>query len=114
LYKVPYNCYKGVFDTFVTSSIIVTAAMKIQYTSEAIASLDVLETLDPVLFAAVNDELDRFEAEPGLTRWRRRGYAGVAPRAYGFDVRGPADDQLVLWQQIDDSTITVWYVGTPI
>lgn len=93
---------------------IVPSVMNVHYTSEALASLEALATTDPAMAAAANDELDRFEADPGLTRWKRRGYAGVTPRAYGFAVRGSVDDLLVLWQQIDDTTITVWYIGAPI
>ena len=88
--------------------------MKVQYTPEALASLEALESHDPQVFALVDDELNAFEAEPGLTRWKRRLYAGVVSRSYGFNVRGPVDDRLVLWQKIDSSTITVWYIGTPI
>ncbi len=88
--------------------------MNFHYNPEAQACLDALESHDPRMFAAVDDELDVFEAEPGLTRWRRRGYSGLTLRAYGFNVRGPGDDFLVLWQQIDPSNITVWYIGPPI
>ena len=88
--------------------------MKVQYTSEALAALQELERLDPRMFAAVDDELTRFESEPSLTSWKRRGYAGVTPRAYAFSVKGPVDDRLVLWQQIDPSTITVWCIGHPL
>ena len=91
-----------------------TSEVKVQYTPEAIATLRKLQTTNPRMFSAGIADLDSFEAESGLTRWRRRGYAGVTPRAYGFEIRGPVDDQLVLWQQADVETITVWYIGPTI
>lgn len=88
--------------------------MSVNYTAEALSALNALAANEPALNALLNDELDRFEAEPGLTRWKRRGYGGVTPRTYGFDVSSRRGDLLVLWQQTTDSTITVVYVGGPI
>ncbi len=86
----------------------------VQYSPDSIGSLDSLSVASPAMSNVVNAELDRFEAEPGLTRWKRRAYAGVAPRTYGFDIVSRGEEFLVLWQQTSDSTITVVYIGVPI
>ncbi len=88
--------------------------MNVQYTPEALAGLEALPASEPAIIRAVNDELDLFEAEPGLTRWKRRGFGGVSPRTYGFDIHAPRGELLVLWQQTTASMITVVYVGEPI
>ncbi|CAN5721211.1 hypothetical protein BH24ACT5_BH24ACT5_03560 [soil metagenome] len=43
--------------------------------------------------------------------WRRRKY--TSPPVFGFTVRGPTEDFLVLWSRTED-TVVVEYVGTDI
>ena len=85
--------------------------VEVVYSPEAVASLRSLQVTRPALDLAVSNEMDRFESDPGLTRWRRRAYSGVALRTYGFEVRASNDEVLVLWQQTADSKITVVYIG---
>lgn len=85
--------------------------MTILYTDEAREGLAQLEADNPPLAAIVNQELDAFEADPTLTRWRVRGYAGITPRAWGFVVRGATDEVLVLWNETPDPDATVWHIG---
>lgn len=93
---------------------IMVDTMEIRYTPEALAKLGAFLAADPAISRAVNNELDLFEADPSLTRWRKRVYSGVAARSFGFDVHAPSGDALVLWQQTTASNITVVYVGEPI
>ena len=88
--------------------------MEVVYSPEALVSLSSLQVTRPALDLAVSNELDRFESEPGLTRWRRRAYSGVASRTFGFEVRASNDEVLVLWQQTAESKITVVYIGAVI
>ena len=86
--------------------------MNVQYTDEAREGLARIEVELPQLAVVVNRELDAFEADPTLTRWRTRGYAGVTPRAWGFVVRGTTDEVLVLWNESPDPDVTIWHIGT--
>lgn len=96
----------------VLHSVCKVAGMNVLYTSEARAGLAQLEVDDTRLGEVVNRELDAFESDPTLTRWRARGYAGVTPRAWGFVVRGATGEALVLWSESPDPDVTIWHIGT--
>lgn len=85
--------------------------MTVLYTVEAREGLAKIETDNPQLGEVVNRELDAFEADPTLTRWRARGYAGVTPRAWGFVVRGATGEVLVLWNESPDPDLTIWHIS---
>ena len=87
--------------------------MNVEYDPEAIEQLNALISGNERLAERLNTTLDAFEDDPSDARYRTRAYTGAAKGAFGFVVRGPDDDVLVLWQQFNNG-IRVWYIGPPI
>jgi hypothetical protein len=81
-------------------------------------ALDDLYESEPRLALRVDDHLDELELDPNRSRFRQRSLrpaaltqARVQGPLWGFTVRGQDQGYLVLWQQADDGSIDVQYVG---
>lgn len=85
--------------------------VEVSYSEEADRSLTELETNAESVYASIAAVLGEFESKPSDPRWRRRKY--TSPPVFGFTVRVPIEDFLVLWSRTDD-TVVVEYVGRDI
>ena len=63
----------------------------------------------------IDRRLDALAADPGSSEVRRRVLRSLGPnRGWGFVARGAEDDQLVLWQAVDENTVVVRHIGPDI
>lgn len=85
--------------------------IEVMYFKEADAAVTAFAAAEPedAVRANVLSALAAFEADPSDVRYRRRRYQ--TPPVFGFTIRTPLEEFLVLWGMVDKSTAHVYYFG---
>ncbi len=90
-----------------------TTSIEILYSNDADAALLAFEGVASEMErATVASAIAAFEASPSESRYRQRRYRD--PPLFGFIIRTPTVDYVVLWKMDDEATGIVYYFGAAI